>query len=47
VVQSYFSNLDTQPAPHHFLDPGVDVAVVITKTYSIPPAPTSQPPSCP
>ena len=47
VAQSYFPNLDIQPAPHHLIETGIDVDVVITRSYSIPPPATSQPPSCP
>ena len=47
VVQSYFPNLDIQPAPNRFLETGIDVDVVITRSYSIPPPATAQPPSCP
>jgi LCP family protein required for cell wall assembly len=47
VVQSYFSNLDIEPAPQGFLDPGVHVDVVVTGSYHVPTPGTSQPPSCP
>lgn len=45
VVQGYFSNLDIVPAPKGLLH-GLDVAVVVTASYQIPPPATSGPTSC-
>ena len=44
VVQTYYPNLEIVPAPHGLLT-DVDVAVIVTSTYT-PPPPSTGPPSC-
>jgi hypothetical protein len=45
VVASYLRNMKEMPAPKGLLPAGVDVAVVVTAGYELPPPPTSGPTS--
>ena len=47
VVGTYFRDLDLAPAPPGVMPDGVDVAVVVTPSYEIPPAGTEPPVECP
>ncbi len=47
VVGSYFANLELVPAPAGALPAGVDLAVVVTANYQIPPPSTEPPVECP
>jgi LCP family protein required for cell wall assembly len=47
VVGTYFRDLELAPAPPGAMPDGVDVAVVVTPGYEIPPAGTEPPVECP
>jgi len=47
VVGTYFRDLELAPAPPGVMPGGVDVAVVVTPSYEIPPAGTEPPVECP
>lgn len=47
VVGTYFRDLELAPAPPVVMPDGVDVAVVVTPSYEIPPAGTEPPVDCP
>jgi LCP family protein required for cell wall assembly len=47
VVGSYFPNMELVPSPPRTMPEGVDVAVVVTGSYELPPEPTEEPVECP
>lgn len=47
VVGTYFRDLELAPAPPGVMPDGVDVAVVVTPSYEIPPTGTEPPVECP
>jgi LCP family protein required for cell wall assembly len=47
VVGTYFGNLELVPAPPQTLPDGVDVAVVVTGSYELPPEQAEEPVECP
>jgi LCP family protein required for cell wall assembly len=47
VVGTYFGNMEIVPAPAGTLPTGVDVAVVVTANYELPPEQTEEPVECP
>jgi len=47
VVGTYYRNLEQVAAPAGTMPPGVDVAVVLTPTYTPPPPATEPPVECP
>lgn len=47
VVGTYFPNMELVPAPQRTLPEGVDVGVVVTGSYELPPQQTEEPVECP
>jgi hypothetical protein len=47
VVGTYFRDLELAPAPPGAMPDGVDVAIVVTSSYEVPPPQADPPVECP